>query len=95
HYLSKYTNNLSIVATHFPKLTLLPERAPHSGFANYKVFVGVQKETGQLIYTYKVEPGKSNQTIALDILKEQGYDIKMLEEAKDILAHPEHYQANF
>ncbi|ACE06282.1 hypothetical protein Aasi_0916 [Candidatus Amoebophilus asiaticus 5a2] len=95
HYLSKYTNNLSIVATHFPKLTLLPERAPHSGFANYKVFVGVQKETGQLIYTYKVAPGKSNQTIALDILKEQGYDIKMLEEAKDILSHPEHYQASF
>jgi len=95
HYLSKYTNNLSIVATHFPKLTLLPERAPHSGFANYKVFVGIQKETGHLIYTYKVEPGKSNQTIALDILKEQGYDIKMLEEANDILAHPEHYQANF
>jgi DNA mismatch repair protein MutS len=91
HYLAKYPNNLSIVATHFPRLTLLPERIQNSGFANYKVSVGRHPETGKLIYTYKVEPGKSDQTIALDILKEQGYDTRMLDELEEILAHPERY----
>mgnify|MGYP001034376071 CR=1 FL=1 len=95
HYLSQYTNNLSIIATHFPKLTLLPERVHVGGFVNYKVSVGIQKETGKLLYTYKIETGKSNQAIALDILKEQGYDTRMLEEAKEILAHPDNYQATF
>lgn len=91
HYLTRYPNNLNIVATHFPRLTLLPERITDRGFANYKVSVGLDSQTGKLIYTYKVMPGKSDQTIALDILKEQGYDTRMLDEAKEILAHPERY----
>jgi DNA mismatch repair protein MutS len=95
HYLSKYTNNLSVIATHFPKLTLLPERVQAGMFVNYKVSVGREGEKNKLLYTYKIELGKSNQTIALDILEEQGYDIKMLEEAREILAHPDHYQATF
>ncbi len=39
-------------------------------------------------------PGKSNQTIAIDILEEMGYDINLLARAREIIEHPERYQAN-
>ena len=94
HYMAQYANNLSIVATHFPKLTLLPERAPGAGFANYKVSVTVTQDR-KLNYSYKIGAGKSDQAIALLILENQGYDMAMLAEAKDILAQPQKYAAHF
>ena len=95
HYIAQYVNSLHIVATHFPKLTLLPKKAPQGNFANYKVSVNRKTPQGKLQFTYQVEPGQSTQTIALDILEEQNYNSKILQEAKDILMHPENYQSNF
>jgi DNA mismatch repair protein MutS len=94
HHLAKYVNNLSIISTHFPKLALLQERAPGEGFANYKVVVDFTKE-GKVVYLYKVVPGKSDQTIALSILEEKGYDPALVAEARDVLTHPEKYKADF
>ncbi len=93
--LADYTNSFTIVATHYPLVMLLEERAKHKGFANYKVYITRQGTARKLNYTYKVVPGKSNQTIAIDILEEMGYDTKLLDKAREIIEHPEKYQAKF
>ena len=46
-------------------------------------------------YTYKVIKGKSNQAIAIDILEAEGYDIKMLRRARDIILNPGKYKSAF
>lgn len=89
-YVGQFKNSLNIIATHFPLLTKLESNQPKGNFANFKVIVNKNAQ-GKLEYPFKVVPGISNQTIAIDILEEQGFDVKMLEKAKDILAHPENY----
>lgn len=95
NYIANYANTLNIVATHYPIVMLLEEREPKKGFKNYKVYIKSIDKTGKIHYTYKVIPGASNQTIAIDILAEQGYQTAMLEQAKDIIAHPERYNKSF
>ncbi len=90
-----YTNTLNIVATHYPVVMLLEEKRPELGFANYKVYITHRKGEKKLNYTYKVIPGKSNQAIAIDILEEQGYDIRFLKRAREIIEHPERYSSQF
>lgn len=93
--LADYTNSLTMVATHYPTVMLLEERAQDKGFANYKVYITREGPVRKLNYTYKIVPGKSNQAIAIDILAEQGYDMQMLKRAREIIEHPEQYQAKF
>ncbi|MHB9147509.1 MAG: MutS-related protein [Candidatus Amoebophilus sp.] len=93
--IADYTNSLNMVATHYPTVMLLEERAHDKGFANYKVYITRQGASRKLNYTYKIVPGRSTQAIAIDILEEQGYDLKMLERAREIIEHPERYQASF
>ena len=93
--IADHTNTLNIVATHYPIVMLLEKRAAHKGFVNYKVFITRKGLDKKLNYTYKVVPGKSNQAIAIDILEERGYDTKMLQRAREIIEHPENYQATF
>ena len=95
NYIAKYTNALNIVATHYPIVMLLEQKAPNKGFRNYKVFINYHGRGAKIDYTYKVVPGKSNQAIAIDILEEQGYATEMLEQARDIIAHPNKYQETF
>ncbi len=93
--MADYTNTLNIVATHYPVVMLLEKKCPEKGFVNYKVYITYQSAEKKLNYTYKVVPGKSNQAIAIDILEEQGYDIKLLKRAREIIEHPERYQSTF
>lgn len=80
-HIGKFNNNICIVATHFPLLTQLEKENPC--FINYKVSVNVD-ETG-IHYPFKLEKGSSNQHVALDILKQEGYDCSILDEASKIL----------
>lgn len=80
-HIGKFNNNICIVATHFPLLTQLERDNP--AFSNYKVSVNVD-ETG-IHYPFKLEKGSSNQHVALDILKQEGYDCSILDEASKIL----------
>ncbi len=80
-HIGKFNNNICIVATHFPLLTQLENDNP--AFVNYKVSVNVD-ETG-IHYPFKLEKGSSNQHVALDILKQEGYDCSILDEASKIL----------
>lgn len=80
-HIGKYTNNICIVATHFPLLTQLEKEA--DTFANYKVSVNVDDRG--IHYPFKLEKGSSNQHVALDILKQEGYDCTIVNEASEIL----------
>ncbi|AXI24461.1 MutS domain V [Cardinium endosymbiont of Sogatella furcifera] len=95
NYIAKYSNALNIVATHYPIVMLLEQREPQKAFKNYKVFIKPMGKDGKIQYTYKVVPGASNQTIAIDILAEQGYATEMLQQARDIIGHPEKYKKSF
>jgi DNA mismatch repair protein MutS len=93
--IADYTNTLNIVATHYPIVMLLEKNCPEKGFVNYKVYITHQGAEKKLNYTYKVVPGRSNQAIAIDILEEQGYDIKLLKRTREIIEHPERYRSTF
>ncbi|MGI2257253.1 MutS-related protein [Candidatus Cardinium hertigii] len=95
NYIAQYSNAFNIVATHYPVVMLLEQREPQKGFKNYKVFIKPIGKDGKIQYTYKVIPGASNQTIAIDILAAEGYATEMLEQARDIINHPEQYRKSF
>ncbi|WP_419241626.1 MutS-related protein [Cardinium endosymbiont of Nabis limbatus] len=95
NYIARYSNALNIVATHYPIVMLLEEREPEKGFKNYKVYIKPIGKDGRIQYTYKVVPGASTQTIAIDILAQEGYATEMLEQARGIINHPERYDKSF
>lgn len=82
NHIGKNENNICAVATHFPLLTKLEEKS--SAFENYKVSVNVDET--KICYPFKLEKGISHQHVALDILKLDGYNFTILEEASKILA---------
>lgn len=75
NYLSRYQNNICIIATHFHMLTTL-ETATES-YKNYKVSVALNQD-GSITYPHKLEAGISDQNIAFAILRNQGFDAEIL-----------------
>jgi DNA mismatch repair protein MutS len=73
---------MCIIATHFPILTLLEKEG--TVFSNYKVSVEINPIFG-IHYPFKLEPGISQQHIALDILKQEGYNSSLVENAIALL----------
>ncbi len=80
--LGSYKHNMCITVTHFPAVPLLAAKT--GTFANYKVSVSY-KPDGSLARSYKLEPGISEQKIALHILKEEGFDATFLQKAQQFL----------
>jgi DNA mismatch repair protein MutS len=78
--LSNFTNNISIITTHFNYLTKLEKKTKK--FTNYKITI--QKHENKIIYPYTLIKGISNQFIALDLLKEKGFDYEIISEALKI-----------
>lgn len=76
-------NCTTVIATHFEYLTKL-ESMPEISYKNYKVTVRIN-EDASLSYPFKLEPGISNQHIAIDVLRSQGYESEILQEAERIL----------
>lgn len=88
--IAKYSNALHIVSTHYPILMHLSHKFKDRGIKNFKV--AVEEKPGQkLRYTYKIVPGESNQSLALKILAQEGYDPVLLQQAEDIIQHPEKF----
>ena len=87
--LGKYNNSISIITTHFTKLTKLEES---SNFSCYKIPIN-RDENGEIVYTYKLEPGVSDQFIALELLGKKGFDRDIVNRAinlcQDIREKPE------
>lgn len=80
--LGAFRNSICLLATHFPKITEL-EKATKS-FKNYKVSV-IKHDNGYLEYPYVLEEGITNQAIALDVLRQQGFSSSILEDAYAIV----------
>ena len=77
-HMSQFENSICVLATHFPLLTQLAHEP--TAFVNYKVSVDVSPETG-IHYPFKLEKGSSDQHIALDILRQEGYACSIVDEA--------------
>jgi DNA mismatch repair ATPase MutS len=80
--LAKNTNSICMIATHFTKLTELQKDT--NSYANYKVSV-VKNDDGSLTYPYLLQHGITNQRIALDILRENGFDSELVKEAQALV----------
>lgn len=75
--LGKFPNSISIITTHFTKLTDLEKT---SNFSCYKIPIN-RDTNGDIEYTYKLEPGVSDQFIALELLGKKGFDRDIVERA--------------
>jgi DNA mismatch repair protein MutS len=80
--LAKNTNSICMIATHFTKLTELQKDT--NSYTNYKVSV-VKNDDGSLTYPYLLQHGITNQRIALDILRENGFDSELVKEAQALM----------
>ncbi|MCF7800230.1 hypothetical protein K9M16_04505 [Candidatus Babeliales bacterium] len=78
-YLSSIDNNISIIASHFPLLTKL-EIDTNGIFKNGKVCV-TKNPDNSLNYPFKLEMGITDQTIAIEILRNQNFDKQIIDDA--------------
>lgn len=61
-------NSMCTIATHFP---LMPDLEKEGAYKNYKVSV-YKNEHGKIVRPFKLEEGKSELNIAMDLLEEEG-----------------------
>ncbi len=80
--LGSHSNSILLLATHFPKIKELETIS--KDFKNYQVRV-VYNEDGSFSYPYKLTEGAADQTVAIDILKDQGFKGSILDKANKIL----------
>ncbi len=81
--LSTFPKNVCVTITHFPRVPCLEQDYP-TRFANHKVTVSFGPD-GSMNYPYKLERGVSQQNIALEILKIEGFNDTFLTKATQIL----------
>lgn len=74
--LNNYKNILAIYSTHFGYITKLGSK---NNIGNLKV--NVNRENGKIKFPYKVENGISDDYIALELLKEKGFDSNFIDNA--------------
>ena len=70
--ISSYNNSLSLVTTHYTKLSKL-EETTSGNIKNYNFYIKRDKNDN-IIYPYKIKKGVSNQFIALELLKLNNFD---------------------
>jgi hypothetical protein len=68
--LGSYSNNVGIIATHYPKMTEL-EKGTNGMFRNHHVEI-LRNDDGSLNRTFKLKNGPSFFNVAFDILEEEG-----------------------
>ncbi len=71
-------------ATHFPLVTELEDLDP-AVFKNYKVSVTYDNH-GKIQYPFTLQPGIAHQHVALDILREEGFESEFLQRANQMLS---------
>ena len=81
HYLGQLDMALTLIATHYPELTKL-EVNPFR-FKNFKVSVD-RASNGRIHYPFILEPGISQQHIAIDLLQQEGIDGNVIAMAQKI-----------
>lgn len=79
--LSSYHNNISVITTHFSFLSMLEKNT--NSFTNYKI--PVERDcNNEIIYPYKILKGISKQYIAIELLRNKGFDEEIIQEALKI-----------
>ena len=78
--ISKNTNNITILTTHYSYLSKLEKTGK---FKNYKIPIN-RDSNNNIEYTYKIEPGVSHQYIALELLQNKGFDKEIVSEALSV-----------
>lgn len=81
-HIGQYKNTLCALATHFPLLTTLAKE--NNAFANYKVTVDID-EARKIHYPFTLEKGISDQHVALDIVRQEGYSYSIIDKALNLL----------
>jgi DNA mismatch repair protein MutS len=77
--LSTFDNNMTLITTHYSKLSKLEKTTNHK-FKNYK-FEITRNENNDILYNYKLQSGISNQNIALELLKKNEFDNNIINDA--------------
>ena len=77
--ISSFTNTLSITTTHYTDLEVL-EKDTNGKIVNYKFEVDYDSNK-EIKFNYMLKRGMSRQYIALDLLKKNGFDDDLIEEA--------------
>jgi DNA mismatch repair ATPase MutS len=80
--ISSFNNTLSITTTHYTDLEIL-EKDTGGKIVNYKFEVDHDKNN-EIIFNYELKRGVSRQYIALELLKKNGFDDDVIENAIDI-----------
>ena len=80
--ISSFSNTLSITTTHYTDLENL-EKDTNGKIINYK-FEIERYINNEIIFNYKLKKGISNQYIALELLKKNGFDEDVIEDALNI-----------
>ncbi|MDR2402255.1 MAG: hypothetical protein LBD32_02225 [Cytophagales bacterium] len=92
--IGQFKNNLNILTTHYPIMTLLEDNNFGLGFRNFKVYI-TKDEKKNIKFTYKIIPGRSKQNIAINILTQSGYKNEILLNAKKIVKNHKLYETKF
>ncbi len=79
--ISSYTNCTLVFTTHYVYLTKLA-KLDNSRFTNYRM--NVITDNDMIIFPYKLEKGSSRQYIALELLKKNGFDEEIINDAIEI-----------
>jgi len=79
-HMSMYENSACVYTTHYLYLTKLASEFPKA-FKNYKMNVEINEETGDIVYPYKLKNGISKQFIALELLRKNGFDKELVDDA--------------
>lgn len=80
--LSSFKNTLSITTTHYTDLEIL-EKDTKGKILNYKFEVD-HDESGELVFNYILKRGMSRQYIALELLKKNGFDEDVIDDAMNM-----------
>lgn len=78
--LGELKNSINIITTHFNYLTNLTETGNYKA---YKIPIA-RNDSGDIVYNYKLEPGVSDQFIALELLKTKGFDKNIVARAQEV-----------
>jgi hypothetical protein len=80
--ISSFSNTLSITTTHYTDLEIL-EKDTNGKIINYKFEVS-HNDNNEIIFNYLLKRGTSRQYIALELLKKNGFDDDVIENAIEI-----------
>jgi len=78
--LGELKNSMNIITTHFNYLTRLTDTGNYKA---YKIPIS-RNSNNDIVYNYKLEPGVSDQFIALELLKIKGFDKNIVNRAQEV-----------